>query len=200
MNKPVWHDASVTRQDRRRAHGMVGMTVWLTGLSGSGKSTIAHALAARLTAEGIFAYVLDADNLRHGLNGDLGFSDDDRRENVRRVGEVARLFADAGAVTIVPIISPFTDSRDTVRSTHATDGIPFIEVFVATPLEECARRDPKGLYAKQRSGEMSGLSGVDAPYEAPRNADVTIGASGESIDDAVATLSARIAAIRGASS
>ena len=200
MNKPVWHDASVTRTDRRAAHGMVGMTVWLTGLSGSGKSTIAHALAARLTAEGIFAYVLDADNLRHGLNGDLGFSDDDRRENVRRVGEVARLFADAGAVTIVPIISPFTDSRDAVRSAHAADAIPFIEVFVATPLEECARRDPKGLYAKQRSGEMSGLSGVDAPYEAPRNADVTIGASGESIDDAVATLSARIAAIRGASS
>ncbi len=199
MNSPVWHDASVTRADRRRAHGMVGMTLWLTGLSGSGKSTIAHALAARLTTDGVFAYVLDADNLRHGLNGDLGFSDDDRRENIRRIGEVARLFADAGAVTIVPIISPFSASRDAVRAAHANDGIPFVEVFVDTPLEVCATRDPKGLYAKQRAGEMTGLSGVDAPYEAPRNPDITIGARGESVEDAVATLLTRVEAIRGAS-
>ena len=107
MNSPVWHEHSVDRNDRLAAHGMVGMTLWLTGLSGSGKSTIAHALDAHLTSVGIYSYVLDADNVRHGLNGDLGFSDDDRRENVRRMGEVARLFADAGAVTIVPIISPF---------------------------------------------------------------------------------------------
>ena len=199
MNKPVWHDASVTRADRRRAHGMVGMTLWLTGLSGSGKSTIAHALAARLTADGVFAYVLDADNLRHGLNGDLGFSDDDRRENIRRIGEVARLFADAGAVTIVPIISPFSASRDAVRAAHVNDGIPFVEVFIDTPLEVCATRDSKGLYAKQRAGEMTGLSGVDAPYEAPRNADITIGARGESVEDAVATLLTRVEALRGAS-
>lgn len=178
---------------------MVGMTLWLTGLSGSGKSTIAHALAARLTTDGIFAYVLDADNVRHGLNGDLGFSDDDRRENIRRIGEVARLFADAGAVTIVPIISPFSASRDAVRAAHANDGIPFVEVFVDTPLEVCATRDPKGLYAKQRAGEMTGLSGVDAPYESPRNPDITIGARGESVEDAVATLLTRVEAIRGAS-
>lgn len=197
MTSPVWHESSVTRADRRAAHGMVGMTLWLTGLSGSGKSTIAHALAARLTKDGVFAYVLDADNVRHGLNGDLGFSDDDRRENIRRIGEVARLFADAGAVTIVPIISPFTASRDAVRSAHHADGIAFVEVFVDTPLDVCAARDPKGLYAKQRSGEMTGLSGVDAPYEAPRNPDVTLGASGETVDNAVEVLVAHVTAIRG---
>ena len=193
MNSPVWHEHSVGRDDRLAAHGMVGMTLWLTGLSGSGKSTIAHALDAHLTSVGIYSYVLDADNLRHGLNGDLGFTDDDRRENVRRIGEVARLFADAGAVTIVPVISPFTASRNAVRAAHHSTGIPFVEVFVDTPLVVCAERDPKGLYAKQRSGEMTGLSGVDAPYEAPTTPEVILGRNGESVETAVEILTSIVA-------
>ena len=196
MNSPVWHEHSVGRNDRLAAHGMVGMTLWLTGLSGSGKSTIAHALDAHLTSVGIYSYVLDADNLRHGLNGDLGFSDDDRRENVRRIGEVARLFADAGAVTIVPVISPFTASRNAVRAAHHSTGIPFVEVFVDTPLVVCAERDPKGLYAKQRSGEMTGLSGVDAPYEAPTTPEVILGRNGESVETAVEILASIVADLR----
>ena len=196
MNSPVWHEHSVDRNDRLAAHGMVGMTLWLTGLSGSGKSTIAHALDAHLTSVGIYSYVLDADNVRHGLNGDLGFSDDDRRENVRRMGEVARLFADAGVVTIVPIISPFRASRDAVRASHHTSGLPFVEVYVDTPLVVCAERDPKGLYAKQRTGEMTGLSGVDAPYEAPTTPEVTIGRAGESVETAVEILAAIVADLR----
>ena len=196
MNSPVWHEHSVGRNDRLAAHGMVGMTLWLTGLSGSGKSTIAHALDAHLTSVGIYSYVLDADNLRHGLNGDLGFSDDDRRENVRRIGEVARLFADAGAVTIVPVISPFTASRNAVRAAHHSTGIPFVEVFVDTPLVVCAERDPKGLYAKQRSGEMTGLSGVDAPYEAPSTPEVILGRNGESVETAVEILASIVADLR----
>lgn len=196
MNSPVWHEHSVGRNDRLAAHGMVGMTLWLTGLSGSGKSTIAHALDAHLTSVGIYSYVLDADNLRHGLNGDLGFTDDDRRENVRRIGEVARLFADAGAVTIVPVISPFTASRNAVRAAHHSTGIPFVEVFVDTPLVVCAERDPKGLYAKQRSGEMTGLSGVDAPYEAPTTPEVILGRNGESVETAVEILASIVADLR----
>ena len=196
MNSPVWHEHSVGRNDRLAAHGMVGMTLWLTGLSGSGKSTIAHALDAHLTSVGIYSYVLDADNLRHGLNGDLGFTDDDRRENVRRIGEVARLFADAGAVTIVPVISPFAASRNAVRAAHHSTGIPFVEVFVDTPLVVCAERDPKGLYAKQRSGEMTGLSGVDAPYEAPTTPEVILGRNGESVETAVEILASIVADLR----
>jgi bifunctional enzyme CysN/CysC len=164
------------------------MTLWLTGLSGSGKSTVAHELAHRLTETGVLSYVLDADNLRHGLNGDLGFSDDERRENVRRVGEVAALMADVGVVTIVPIISPFAEGRNAVRSLHVERGLPFFEVFVATSLEECELRDPKGLYRKVREGQMSGLSGVDAPYEPPTAPDSTVGASGESLEHSVEKL------------
>ena len=196
MNSPVWHEPTVDRAQRLAAHDMVGMTLWLTGLSGSGKSTIAHALDARLTSVGIYSYVLDADNVRHGLNADLGFTDDDRRENVRRMGHVAQLFADAGAVAIVPIISPFRASRDAVRAAHHLAKLPFLEVFVDTPLVVCAERDPKGLYAKQRSGEMSGLSGVDAPYEAPTTPEVIIGRSGESVETAVEILATLIADVR----
>ncbi len=188
MNAPRWHEPSVSREVRAQRFGLSGMTLWLTGLSGSGKSTVAHELARRLTDEGVLCYVLDADNLRHGINGDLGFSDDDRRENVRRVGEVAALMADVGIVSIVPIISPFADGRNTVRQVHAERGLPFTEVFMATPLEECESRDPKGLYQKVRAGEMSGLSGVDAPYETPENPDIVIGRAGESVEQCVDVL------------
>lgn len=188
MNAPHWHEPSVNRDARARRFNLRGQTLWLTGLSGSGKSTVAHALAERLTARGVLAYVLDADNLRHGLNADLGYSDDDRRENVRRVGEVAALMADLGAVAIVSIISPFADGRSAVRALHEGRGIPFREIFMATPLAECERRDPKGLYEKVRAGQMSGLSGVDAPYEPPTSADVVLGSRDESIEQCVEAL------------
>ena len=170
----TWHETTVPRRDRWGRLGLVGATVWFTGLSGSGKSTIANALGERLHAAGIAHYVLDADNLRHGLNGDLGFSEQDRNENVRRIGEVARLIADAGLTALVPVISPYRHGRDAVRVAHAAAGLLFIEVFVDTPVSVCAQRDPKGLYAKARSGELTGLTGVDAPYETPLQPDLRV--------------------------
>ncbi len=163
----VWHPSAVSRTSRWEAAGGRGVTVWLTGLSGSGKSSVAVQLERQLLAEGRPAYLLDGDNLRQGLNGDLGFSADDRDENVRRVAHVARLFADAGVVAIVPLISPYRAARDLARRLHAAAEIDFVEVFVDTPLEECERRDPKGLYAKARSGEITGMTGIDDPYEPP---------------------------------
>jgi bifunctional enzyme CysN/CysC len=163
----VWHPGHVERADRARATGVEGRVVWFTGLSGSGKSTVAVEVERRLVAEGRAAYLLDGDNLRHGLNVDLGFSAADRDENVRRVGEVAALFADAGVVALVPLVSPYRAARDQVRARVESAGLHFTEVHVATPLEECERRDPKGLYAKARAGELSGMTGIDDPYEAP---------------------------------
>jgi bifunctional enzyme CysN/CysC len=159
----TWHAGHVDRADRPS----LGATVWFTGLSGSGKSTVAHELERLLVAGGRPAYVLDGDNLRHGLNGDLGFSAEDRAENVRRVGHVARLMADAGIVALVPLVSPYRADRDLVRAMHDEAGLAFVEVFVDTPIEECERRDPKGLYAKARAGEITGFTGIDDPYEAP---------------------------------
>jgi bifunctional enzyme CysN/CysC len=141
--------------------------VWFTGLSGSGKSTLAAAVEAQLAEDGTPAYFLDGDNLRFGLNADLGFAPEDRDENVRRTGEVARLFADAGLIALVSLVSPYREARDKVRAAHADAGLPFLEVHVDTPLEVCEQRDPKGLYARARSGEIRDLTGVDAPYEAP---------------------------------
>jgi bifunctional enzyme CysN/CysC len=163
----VWHESEVPRAERWRASGVHGATVWFTGLSGSGKSTVASALTALLTARGVLTYTLDGDNLRHGLNGDLGFSADDRAENVRRVGEVARLFADAGVVALVPLISPYRAGRDHARALHEAAGLEFFEVFVDTPIEVCEQRDPKGLYAQARAGKITGFTGIDDPYEAP---------------------------------
>jgi len=159
----VWHPSHLDRS----ARPWQGATVWFTGLSGSGKSTVAVEVERRLVEAGRPAYLLDGDNLRQGLNGDLGFSAEDRAENVRRVGEVARLFADAGAVALVPVISPYLADRDRVRAIHDLAGLPFLEVFVDTPLEVCEARDPKGLYAKARAGEITGFTGIDDPYEAP---------------------------------
>jgi bifunctional enzyme CysN/CysC len=163
----VFHAGTVTREARWAATGTRGATVWLTGLSGSGKSTIGVALEELLVSRGIPAYMLDGDNLRHGLNGDLGFSEADRAENVRRAGEVACLFADAGMIAIVPLISPYVADRERVRRRHEAGGLRFVEVFVDTPLEECERRDPKGLYKKARAGELQHFTGIDDPYEPP---------------------------------
>ena len=170
----VWHDEGIPREERWAAAGVHGATVWLTGLSGSGKSTIAAALAATLTARGVLAYTLDGDNLRHGLNGDLGFSAADRAENVRRVAEVARLCADAGLVVLVPVISPYRAGRDQARAMHDASGLVFLEVFVDAPLAVCESRDPKGLYRRARAGELTGLTGVDDPYEAPERPDLVV--------------------------
>lgn len=170
----TWHEPATSREERWSSTGTRGATVWLTGLSGSGKSTIAVELLRVLVARRLAAYSLDGDNLRHGLNGDLGFSADDRAENIRRVGEVARLFADAGLIAIVPVISPYRTGRDYARRLHDETGLEFIEVFVDTPIEVCESRDVKGLYAKARAGELPGFTGIDDPYEAPERADVVV--------------------------
>ncbi|HLY33065.1 MAG TPA: adenylyl-sulfate kinase [Jatrophihabitantaceae bacterium] len=159
----IWHSGAVTRDER----ATTGLTVWLTGLSGSGKSSVAVEIERRLVASGRPAYLLDGDNLRHGLNADLGFSAGDRAENVRRVGEVARLLADAGVISLVSLVSPYRSDRDRVRAAHLEAGLPFVEIFVDTPIEICEARDPKGLYAKARAGEITQFTGVDDPYETP---------------------------------
>ncbi len=170
----VWHPTTLDRDERAGALGNRGATIWFTGLSGSGKSTVAAACERLLVADGRPAYLLDGDNLRHGLNGDLGFSAADRDENVRRVAEVARLFADAGVVALVPLISPYREARRRARALHEAAEVPFLEVFLDTPLEVCEERDPKGLYAKARTGELTGMTGIDDPYEAPESPDLII--------------------------
>jgi bifunctional enzyme CysN/CysC len=168
----TFHPSKLSREERWGALSTRGATIWMTGLSGSGKSTIATAVEHTLVSSGQAAFMLDGDNLRHGLNSNLGFSDEDRAENVRRVGEVARILAEAGTVSIVSLVSPFRADRDRVKALHEEAGIPFHEVFVDTPLEECERRDPKGLYAKARAGEITDLTGVGSPYEAPESPDL----------------------------
>ena len=187
----VWHESTVARAVRWERHQISGATVWLTGLSGSGKSTLADAVAQLLLDDGRPAYVLDGDNLRHGLNADLGFSAADRAENVRRVGEVARLMADAGLVVLAPVISPYRADRDRVRAAHDAAGLRFLEVFVDTPLELCERRDPKGLYARARAGELKHLTGVDDPYEPPESPDLVVRGD-EPAEDAVARVLAAL--------
>jgi adenylyl-sulfate kinase len=186
----VWQHGT-ERADRWAALGHGGATVWMTGLPGSGKSTIAAGVESRLLAERRPVYVLDGDNLRHGLNGDLGFSAEDRAENVRRTAEVSALLADAGVVVLVALVSPYRADRDAARAVHDARGLPFLEIHVATPLEECERRDPKGLYARARAGEITGLTGVDDPYEPPASPEVVVGA-GEPLDTAVATILAAL--------
>ena len=166
----TWHEGALSRADRP----WLGSTVWLTGLSGSGKSTIAVALERRLMLAGRPACRLDGDNLRHGLNADLGFSPADRDENVRRAGEVAAILAEAGVVAIVPLISPYRAARDRARAVHEARGVPFFEVFVDTPIEVCEERDPKGLYTTARAGELPGFTGIDDPYEAPVSPDLVL--------------------------
>lgn len=181
----VWHPGRVSAADRAAALGSAtseagsaaGAVVWLTGLSGSGKSTVAVELEHQLVSAGRSAYLLDGDNLRHGLNADLGFSAADRAENVRRVGEVACLFADAGLVAIVPVIAPYRADRRAVRARAEALGVMFVEVFVDVDLAICEERDPKGLYRKARAGEITNMTGIDAPYERPEAAEITLRAS-----------------------
>ena len=175
----TWHPTAARRLS-------TGATVWLTGLSGSGKSTVAVEVERMLLESGRPAYVLDGDNVRHGLNGDLGFSAADRAENVRRVGHVARLFADAGVVALVPLISPYRADRDDVRALHVEAGLKFVEVHLDVPLEVCEGRDPKGLYAQARAGEITGFTGVDDPYEAPLSPELVL-----TVDDGDATAMAK---------
>jgi bifunctional enzyme CysN/CysC len=191
----VWHDTAVSRQARWRRHGLHGLTVWLTGLSGSGKSSIANAVAERLLTDGVVAYLLDGDNVRHGLNADLGFAAGDRAENVRRLGEVARLMADAGIVVLVPAISPYVADRDRVRAAHADAGLPFVEVFVDTPLDVCEERDPKGYYRDARAGRLRGFTGIDDPYEPPATPELRIGPA--SLAEQVEAVMAAITAVIG---
>ena len=168
----VWHPGNVTREDRHRITGQKGCTVWFTGLSGSGKSTIAVAIEKALWDRGVRSYVLDGDNIRHGLNSDLGFSPEDRTENIRRIGEVAKLFTDAGTVTLTAFISPYRADRDRVRSIM-TEG-DFIEAYVDCPIEVCEQRDVKGLYAKARAGKIPEFTGISAPYEAPEKPEIVL--------------------------
>ncbi len=184
----TWHAGAVTPQRRAAATGGPGATVWMTGLPASGKSTIAVAIEQALLDRRRAAYLLDGDNLRHGLNGNLGFSAGDRAENVRRVGEVSRLLADAGLVALVSVVSPYAGDRDRARELHARHGLAFVEVFVDTPLVECERRDPKGLYARARAGELTGMTGIDAPYERPESPDLALRPLKQSVEQSVAAV------------
>ena len=170
----VWHDGEMSRQERWGALGVTGSVVWFTGLSGSGKSSVAAALESMLLAAGRPVVRLDGDNVRHGLCADLGFGEGDRTENIRRVAEVAILFADAGTVALVPLISPYRVARDLARARTEADGLSFTEVFVDTPIELCEQRDPKGLYARARAGEITGFTGIDDPYEAPTSPELVL--------------------------
>ncbi len=184
----TWHPSALDREDRWAALQQTGATVWLTGLPASGKSTIAVALERHLLAQGRAAYLIDGDNIRHGLSDDLGFSPGDRAEHARRVGHVARLFADCGVVAVVSLVSPFYSDREIPRKLHEAAGLPFLEVHVDTSVEECARRDPKGLYARARAGEMKGFTGVDSPYEAPLAPELHVPTATVDVLDAVALI------------
>ena len=168
----TWQDGEVSREDRSTILRQRGATIWFTGLSGSGKSTLAVALERALFRLGKLSYRLDGDNVRLGINKNLGFSEQDRKENIRRIGEVAKLFGDAGIISLSSFISPYKDDRDEVRQLHVQAGLEFIEVFVDCPLEEAERRDPKGLYKKARAGEIKNFTGIDDPYEAPTHAEI----------------------------
>ncbi len=182
----TWHKGRIRRDDRERIVGQRGCVIWFTGLSGSGKSTLAMALEERLVSMGRLAYVLDGDNVRHGLNSDLGFAPADRDENIRRIGEVAALFADAGVIAIAAFISPYRHGRDAARKA-AGDG-RFIEVFLDTPLAVCEERDPKHLYKRARAGEIHDFTGIDAPYEASLHPELRVPTHQLAVPDAIDTV------------
>jgi adenylylsulfate kinase len=184
----TWHEGHVTPAERAALLKQKGATLWFTGLSGSGKSTIAFTLEHALVQRGRLAYVLDGDNIRHGLNKNLGFSAADREENIRRIGEVAKLFADCGVLTMTSFISPYRKDRDLARTIHAEAKLPFLEIHVATPIDTCEQRDPKGLYKKARAGQLKGFTGIDDPYEAPLKPEVTLDATNTSPQEAAAIL------------
>ncbi len=170
----TWHEGHVERKDREDLLRQKGATIWFTGLSGSGKSTVAFTVEHALVERGHLAYVLDGDNIRHGLNKNVGFSPEDREENIRRIGEVAKLFADTGVLTFTSFISPYRKDRDQARKIHEEAGLPFIEVFVSAPLEVCEQRDPKGLYQKAREGKIPEFTGISAPYEEPLKPEIVL--------------------------
>jgi bifunctional enzyme CysN/CysC len=180
----VWQQGKVGREERPSRGG----TIWFTGFSGSGKSTIAAEVEAALIAAGRPAYLLDGDNVRHGLNGDLGFSAEDRAENVRRISHVAQLMADAGIVVLVPVISPYRAGRQWARDIHAAAGVPFVEVFVDAPIEACMERDVKGLYAKAVAGEIPQFTGVSDPYEPPENPEIHLRTDEETPETSIASV------------
>jgi adenylylsulfate kinase len=182
----VWHAGAVTKEDRERVIGHKACTLWMTGLPASGKSTIAVALEKALWDRGIHAYVLDGDNVRHGLNKDLGFSPEDRTENIRRIGEVAKLFTAAGVINTTAFISPYRSDRERVR--EIMDAGDFVEVYVACSPEECERRDPKGHYKLARSGKIPEFTGISAPYEAPDKPEITVHTDKQSMDECIATI------------
>jgi adenylylsulfate kinase len=177
----TWHHGKITKQDRMGLMRQKGVTIWLTGLSGSGKSTIAVELEHALLENGHQAYILDGDNIRHGLNKNLGFSPEDRTENIRRIGEVAKLFTDANIITVTAFISPYRQDRDDARGLQG-DG-EFIEVYVKCPLDVCEERDTKGLYKKARAGEIKEFTGISAPYEEPENPEITVDSSEMSVEE-----------------
>jgi len=179
----IWHEGKVKKEDREKLLGQKGVVIWLTGLSGAGKSTIAHELEWRLLEMGKLAYVLDGDNIRHGLNSDLGFSPEDRKENIRRISEVAKLFADAGIITITAFISPYREDRERARSL-LKEG-EFIEVYVKCPLEVLIKRDPKGLYKKALAGEIKEFTGISAPYEEPEDPEIILETDKETVEESV---------------
>ncbi len=182
----VWHAGAVTKEDRERVIGHKACTLWMTGLPASGKSTIAVALEKALWDRGIHAYVLDGDNIRHGLNKDLGFSPEERTENIRRIGEVAKLFTAAGVINTTAFISPYRSDRDRVREIMG-DG-EFVEVYVACSPEECERRDPKGHYKLARAGKIPEFTGISAPYEAPDKPEITVHTDTQSMDECIGTI------------
>lgn len=188
----VWHQHQIAKADRVKQKGIQRPAVlWFTGLSGSGKSTIANAVEQLLFAKGYHSYLLDGDNVRHGLNKDLNFSDDDRIENIRRIGEVSKLFVDAGLLVLTAFISPFRQDRQSVRQLHQNN--EFIEVFIDTPLAVCEQRDPKGLYAKARAGEIKHFTGIDSAYEAPNAAEIHVDTANSSVTECAEQIVAYLA-------
>ncbi|MDG2459861.1 MAG: adenylyl-sulfate kinase [Luminiphilus sp.] len=183
-----WHGGDINRPERAQLLGHVGATLWFTGLSGSGKSTIAVALEQVLYQRGVLVYRLDGDNIRLGINKNLGFSAEDRAENIRRVGEVSKLFVDGGVIVLSSFISPYLADRQLVRALHEADDMPFIEVFVDCSLETAEERDPKGLYKKARAGEIKNFTGIDDPYEAPAAPEIHLHTDRQSLEEEVASL------------
>lgn len=194
MSDIVWHHHLVSKQDRIRIKNHPSKILWFTGLSGSGKSTLANYLELYLNKNRIHTYLLDGDNIRHGLNRDLNFSDEDRMENIRRVGEVGKLFVDAGIFTIVCFISPFKKDRQLVRELFSDD--EFKEIYISTPIEVCETRDPKGLYKKARSGELKNFTGIDSKYEPPDNPDIVIDTSKLSIDEGISEICFKLGLVK----
>lgn len=182
----VWHESSITKQERRGLNKHHSFILWFTGLSASGKSSVANALARALHEQGKQAFVLDGDNIRHGLNKDLGFNDQDRKENIRRIGEVSKLLVESGQIVLTAFISPYREDRELVRALVSKD--EFIEIYVKCSIEECERRDPKGLYKKARNQEIPHFTGISAPYEEPLNSEIVLDTEVLSIDECVSTL------------